>query len=116
MAEKEKLDNEEPQTLEGVVVENVGDVRGGEGDGGGGGAFTTVVAIPEAPPPPVNPDDAIKAACERAAGGTGGGAGSGRGGGGGGGGKDKTSPGRNESSDWLAKLAEADARLSAAVA
>ena len=41
MAEK-KLDAE---TLEGVVVESVG-------DGGDGATFTVVVAVPEAPPPP----------------------------------------------------------------
>lgn len=101
MAEKKetggKLDD--PKTLEGVVVESVGDVKGD-------GTFTTVVAVPEAPPPPINPDDAIKAACERAAGGTRE-PGSGREGHG-----DETSP----SKEWLSKLAEADARLSAAAA
>ena len=96
MAEKEKLDD--PKTLEGVVVESVGDVKGD-------GTFTTVVAIPEAPPPPINPDDAIKAACERTAGGT-------RTGSGREGHDNETSP----SKEWLSKLAEADARLSAAAA
>lgn len=94
----EKLN--EMKTLEGVVVESVGV--------GVGGSFT-VVAVPEEPPPPLNPDDAVKAACERAAGG------------GreereeeGGESSKKASPGTN--SDWLARLAQADARISASAA
>ena len=97
MAEK-KLDAE---TLEGVVVESVG-------DGGDGATFTVVVAVPEAPPPPVNPDDAVKAACERAAGGGTVGVGGGREG------EHETSPRNDGRASWLAQLAEADARLSAA--
>lgn len=98
MAENKKIDD--PKTLEGVVVFSVG-------DGNDGASTFTVVAVPDTPPPPLNPDDAVKTACERAAGGETERVGSGREGG-----DRKTSNER----DWLSELAEADARLSAAAA
>jgi len=97
--EEEKKKLEVP--LEGVIVESVGAESS---------SFT--VAVPEEPPPPINPDDAVKAACESAAG-----IGSGREGAGGANETRFTSNSNGESEEnWLAKLSKADARLSAAAA